>query len=267
MLSSSSWWVGFGKSDERVVNWPLMSAPEPTIAISVGYLVVVFALNALMAEREPLTLKLFSILHNAVLIALSLYMGVEILRNAIASDMSFVCNRVDRSSETGLAMAKVLYVFYLSKAYEFVDTFIMCLKKKTDQISFLHLYHHAMTFGLWWFGIRFTPGGDSYFSAMLNSFVHVIMYSYYLCAALGIRFPFKKLVTQSQLLQFAINVVQCVVGLYIGCDNVADDYSPRWMIIGQIAYMISFLVLFGMFYSKAYTPSTSDAATKKHKRS
>jgi elongation of very long chain fatty acids protein 4 len=256
----ATWWSGLGKTDERVVNWPLMSAPEATIGISVAYLAIVFALNSVMATREPLTLTGFSVLHNAVLIALSLYMGVEILRVAVVSDMGFVCNRVDRSSAAGLDMAKVLYLFYLSKAYEFVDTFIMCLKKKTEQISFLHLYHHAMTFGLWWFGIRFTPGGDSYFSAMLNSFVHVIMYSYYLCAALGIRFPFKKLVTQSQLVQFAINVVQCVVGLYIGCDDVADDFSPRWMIVGQIFYMFSFLFLFGLFYRQAYS-----SAAKKQK--
>jgi hypothetical protein len=152
------------------------------------------------------------ILHNAVLIALSLYMGVEILRHAVGSGYGFVCNRVDRTSESGLGMAKVLYIFYLSKAYEFVDTFIMALKKKTDQISFLHLYHHFMTFLLWWFGMRFTPGGDAYFSAMLNSFVHVVMYAYYLCAALGVRFPFKKLVTQLQLVQFAVNLVHSGLG-------------------------------------------------------
>jgi elongation of very long chain fatty acids protein 4 len=118
-----------------------------------------------------------------------------------------------------------------------------------------------MTFGLWWFGIRFTPGGDSYFSAMLNSFVHVIMYSYYLCAALGIRFPFKKLVTQAQLVQFAVNLVHSALALYYGCTAVADDFSPRWMFVGQIAYMVSFLFLFGLFYRQAYS-----AAAKKQKK-
>jgi elongation of very long chain fatty acids protein 4 len=109
-----------------------------------------------------------------------------------------------------------------------------------------------MTFALWWFGIRFTPGGDSYFSAMLNSFVHVIMYAYYLCSALGVSFPFKKLVTQAQLVQFAVNIVHCVIGLQRGCYDVNDNFSPSWMFWGSMAYMFSFLVLFGMFYNETY---------------
>ncbi len=263
MTTAAPWWADLGISDVRVVDWPLMASPEATFAISVAYLLVVFALNAWMKTREPFEMKSVAILHNAVLIALSLYMGVEILRNAVGSKFAFVCNRVDRTSESGLGMAKVLYIFYLSKAYEFVDTFIMALKKKTDQISFLHLYHHFMTFLLWWFGMRFTPGGDAYFSAMLNSFVHVVMYAYYLCAALGVRFPFKKLVTQLQLVQFAINVVHSGLGIWHRCDDVTDGFAPRWMHVGQLAYMTSFLVLFGLFYNQAYTAA---AAAKQKKR-
>ena len=65
-------------------------------------------------------------------------------------------------------LANVLYIFYLSKAYEMIDTMLMCLRKKTAQVSFLHVYHHLMTFLLWWIGIYFVPGGDSYMSAMIN---------------------------------------------------------------------------------------------------
>lgn len=34
------------------------------------------------------------------------------------------------------------YIFYLSKYYEFVDTFILVLRKKP--VIFLHVYHHAV---------------------------------------------------------------------------------------------------------------------------
>ena len=36
-----------------------------------------------------------------------------------------------------------------------------------------------------WFGVRFTPGGHAVFFGMLNTFVHVIMYFYYMVAAMG----------------------------------------------------------------------------------
>jgi elongation of very long chain fatty acids protein 7 len=36
-----------------------------------------------------------------------------------------------------------------------------------------------------WFGVKFTPGGHSTFFGLLNTAVHIVMYSYYLFAAMG----------------------------------------------------------------------------------
>lgn len=80
-------------------------------------------------------------------------------------------------SAAGERLAVVLWVHYVSKAYEFVDTLIMILKKNTRQISFLHVYHHATTFfPVWWSVIKYGPGGAAYFCCALNSFIHVGMY-------------------------------------------------------------------------------------------
>jgi len=38
-------------------------------------------------------------------------------------------------------MAKIIWVFYVSKIVEFIDTVIMVLKKNNRQVSFLHVYH------------------------------------------------------------------------------------------------------------------------------
>lgn len=37
----------------------------------------------------------------------------------------------------------------------------MILKKNDRQISFLHIYHHATIFDIWWMVLFFAPGGDS----------------------------------------------------------------------------------------------------------
>lgn len=78
------------------------------------------------------------------------------------------------------AMAHYIWVFYVSKIYEFLDTFIMLLKNNLKQVSFLHVYHHATISFMWWMIAHRAPGGDAYFSAALNSWVHVCMYTYYL---------------------------------------------------------------------------------------
>jgi hypothetical protein len=36
-----------------------------------------------------------------------------------------------------------------------------------------------------WFGVKFTPGGHSTFFGLLNTAVHIVMYTYYLFAAMG----------------------------------------------------------------------------------
>ena len=68
-------------------------------------------------------------------------------------------------------------------------------------MSFLHLYHHSTMFPLWWIATRWCAGGQAYFSAMLNSFVHVVMYFYYFITTFD-RYKhvwWKKYVTHMQL--------------------------------------------------------------------
>lgn len=88
-----------------------------------------------MRNREPLKVKRFAMLHNLILFSLSLYMAVECVRQSIANfgrpspspegaaGFRLFCNPNDAYSpdggdtfsESGLALARVLYVHYISK--------------------------------------------------------------------------------------------------------------------------------------------------------
>lgn len=95
----------------------------------------------------------------------------------------------------------------------------LILRKKWKQLTFLHVYHHSTMFMLWWIGVKWVPGGSgneffilfilsskiylvvygtieinrntkalfsaAFFAAMVNCFIHVIMYLYYALAACG----------------------------------------------------------------------------------
>eukprot|EP01126_Amoeba_proteus_P037065 TRINITY_DN3799_c0_g2_i6.p1 TRINITY_DN3799_c0_g2~~TRINITY_DN3799_c0_g2_i6.p1 ORF type:complete len:141 (+),score=10.27 TRINITY_DN3799_c0_g2_i6:702-1124(+) len=132
-----------------------------------------------------------------------------------------------------------------------MDTIFMVLKKKNNQITFLHMYHHISMPLLWWFGIKLSATGDAYWSAMQNSFVHVLMYSHYLVSAIGVRsLWWKPYLTQIQMAQFLLNIV-LVFATELGM--CGDEYNfPDWMRRGMIAYMFSLLLLFLNFYLREY---------------
>ncbi len=45
-------------------------------------------------------------------------------------------------------MGRLLYLFYCSKLFDFVDTLIIILGKKWKQLSLLHVYHHFSVFAV-----------------------------------------------------------------------------------------------------------------------
>lgn len=75
------------------------------------------------------------------------------------------------------------------------------LRKKDNQLSFLHVYHHSTMFIFSWIGTKYVPGGSAFLPALINSFVHVLMYFYYELAAIQCTqiLKYKKYVTAIQL--------------------------------------------------------------------
>jgi len=134
------------------------------------------------------------------------------------------------------------------------------------QVSFLHVYHHTSISLAWWIGLRVYPGGDSYFGAMCNSFIHVMMYSYYALALLKISCPWKKYLTQAQLIQFTSVVLFSFAGILSpSVEKTWESYVAHFV---QDFEMISLFVLFMAFYRKAYSKKGGKAdASKQQQRS
>jgi len=223
-------------------EFPLMN-PFHVLLIIIGYFVTLLLLKKFMKNRPRMELKALSFVHNSLLICLSLYMTYVPIREAIINNFSVFGNGVIEGPK-GIPLANVLWIFYVSKTVEFMDSFIMVLKKNDHQLSFLHMYHHATIFAIWWAVVFYAPGGESYFSAAQNSFVHVTMYSYYLLASFSVEVPWKKYITIFQMFQFLLNMVQAVVDWWF---PVPDGKYPVWLAKLLFWYMITLLFLFGNF--------------------
>jgi len=208
-------------------------------------------------DGKGFNVKYIALIHNINLTLISAYMFVEIVHQALSLNYSLWGNAVDRTPRS-IGMARVLWIFYASKILEFIDTILMCLRKSFRQITFLHVYHHASIYVIWWIVLYYIPGGEPYFSAMLNSFIHILMYGYYLWSSFAPKLPadkkptwkhpayYRQYITTGQMLQFTLNLMQATYLV------TAQHRFPRWAAWLLFMYMLTMLALFGNFAYKQY---------------
>ncbi|XP_060582398.1 elongation of very long chain fatty acids protein 4-like isoform X2 [Ruditapes philippinarum] len=242
-------------SDKRVEDWFLMQGYAPTLIITAIYVIFVTKIGPkFMENREPYRLKWPIVIYNFVCIAINFHICSQLLYNTTMVGYSYSCQTVDYSDNPyEVRIAKALWWFYFSKCIEMLDTVFFVLRKKNNQVSFLHVYHHATMFPIWWMGVKWVAGGQSFFGAMVNSFIHVIMYTYYGIAALGPQYQkylwWKRYLTIIQLIQFNIGIIHAVQSLVLSCE------FPLWMQYAVVFYASTILALFLNFYFQAYIKS------------
>uniref|UniRef100_A0A8C0BU03 Elongation of very long chain fatty acids protein n=1 Tax=Buteo japonicus TaxID=224669 RepID=A0A8C0BU03_9AVES len=160
--------------------WPLVHSPFPVTLLFAFYLLVVALGPFYMRPRKPLKLRGLLVAYNLAMMMLSSYMFYEVRRQDwLLGLRAFPC--------AAQQMARVCWWFFFSKVIELLDTVFFILRKKQEQVTFLHVYHHGTMLFNWWSGVKYVPGGQAFFIGMLNSFVHIFMYGYYALASLGPR--------------------------------------------------------------------------------
>merc|ERR1719197_2466523 len=97
-----------------------------------------------------------------------------------------------------------------------MDTFIFVVRQKWSQISFLHVYHHSSITIVTSLFLNYDINGDCYVPALINSTVHVLMYSHYYFASIGVQTWWKRYLTQMQLIQFAFLFVYPIYQFFAG---------------------------------------------------
>ncbi|XP_024083925.1 elongation of very long chain fatty acids protein 4 isoform X2 [Cimex lectularius] len=237
--------------DRRSKGWLMVDSPLPTFLYTILYLVIVGIGPRLMKNRKPFKLNWCLVPYNLAMSLLNLYIAIELLIASTRLKYSYVCQPIKHiNHQEEMRIVNAIWWYYFSKLLEFCDTFFFILRKKEKQLTFLHVYHHSTMFSLWWIGIKWVPSGSTFLPAMVNSFIHVLMYGYYGLAALGPNIAkylwWKKYLTMLQLVQFTTALILGINGIRSGCD------FPLWMQYALVIYMISFIVLFGNFYAQAY---------------
>jgi elongation of very long chain fatty acids protein 4 len=132
-----------------------------------------------------------------------------------------------------------VFVHYLSKFLDWFDTLWILMKKNRQQLSFLHVYHHATIGMVWGFLLRSGIGnGTTRYGAWINSLTHVIMYSHYLWTSFGFKNPYKAWITRWQIGQFYSCLLHAFAVRFL--ENT-ESWKYAWL---QVAYQTTMVYLF-----------------------
>lgn len=178
----------------------------------------------------------YSITHNAALAAFSFYTFVSLSR--IMMEQGIVAGHKYYMAQP--YVKNLIFWFYLSKYYEYFDTFLLCVKGRNP--IFLQKYHHVGAAVCW--HLCYSYDVDmGVFATILNSFVHSIMYSYYWMTLLkwNIR-GMRMYITMAQMAQL---VGGGMAGLYYYYP-VETGWNYRIIVFFNM-YIAGLVYLFGEF--------------------
>ncbi|KAK6130976.1 hypothetical protein DH2020_035280 [Rehmannia glutinosa] len=251
-----------------LVDHPMISQyewkPGQTPGASISFLtiaVVTYLSLTLLLHHFPIlptlssaTLRLAAAVHNVILCLLSLVMAVgctlAVLHQTPPENLTWgVCFPAGATAPRGPTFFWA-HVFYFSKIHEFVDTLLILLSgSRSRRLSFLHVFHHAAVMVMCYLWLA-APQSLLPVGVVTNASVHVLMYAYYLLAALGFRPTWKRVVTDCQITQFLFGYLTSGVMLYLhftgpGCSGI-------WAWGFNILFTTSLLALFINFRFKNY---------------
>ncbi|KAL4711178.1 hypothetical protein ACJJTC_015287 [Scirpophaga incertulas] len=226
----------------------LMESPYPLLCITAAYLVFVLKVGPkFMSNKAPMNFNNLLIFYNAVQVLFSAYlfnMGLQMLTSNGAFNSA--CN----SARTSPIMRIGFYYYFIAKITELLDTIFFVLRKKQNQVTFLHVYHHSAMLWNTWVLIKYDPTYTLVFLGTLNSLIHTFMYAYYGLSAFPLLAKFlwwKKYLTALQLVQFVLGLVYAIVNHFYVCPMAKVTFL---IILSNGTF---FLILFSNFYLRSYS--------------
>uniref|UniRef100_A0A1I8MSA8 Elongation of very long chain fatty acids protein n=1 Tax=Musca domestica TaxID=7370 RepID=A0A1I8MSA8_MUSDO len=241
-------------TDVRMRHLPFVNSYLNIVLLMASY--VIFSVKigpALMANRKPFNIKRLIQIYNFFQILVNTYVFIGFMRHYLPHPAyDWFCMRVERNdiSKETMDLMHITHICYMTKIFDTLDTIFFVLRKKNNQISFLHVYHHTSM--IWasflyhnlFFGSVYTDIGH------VNSFVHALMYTYYLLSSMESKIKldsWKPRLTEIQIIQFFYYTIKFGSSL---CNNTCG-MSYGWMcaLVTQNLFMTA---MFCNFYYKTY---------------
>lgn len=161
-----------------------------SVYISIAYVMLIFIGQRIMKNRQPFELKTAGLLWNlcmGVLCFTGFYRALpEVIHVAFGPDGIYrsLCLFEDHTSRAAFWG----FINVLSRLVELGGTAFIVLKKKP--LIFLHWYHHVTVLIYCWYFYEAYEISLRVFG-IVNSFVHAVVYFYFVFKGLGVKMPRK----------------------------------------------------------------------------
>lgn len=248
--------------DQRSSKLPFMSGgPWKLIYATLIYLYLIkWLLPKLMSRFKALELNWCIRVYNLLMVVSNMfafYHGIRILE---LGTKCFGCEIINHDDYSPKAIELLHYgwLFFMSRLVEWLDTIFFVLRKKEKQVTKLHVFHHSFVPMICWTYLKFHPGYTVAFFPLVNTFVHTIMYTYYLLATFGSKIQpylwWKKYLTSLQIAQFVLILIQLAS---IPLSSNEKCQYPRGFLYVAFGGAILFLWLFYTYYIETYKTTTT----------
>jgi hypothetical protein len=189
------------------------------------------------SNKNYIIVNYFSILHNIILASFSFYTFISLCK--IINDQGIYFGNNMYMSQPYIK--NLIFWFYISKYYEYFDTFLLYVKGREP--IFLQKYHHIGAVVCWHLCYKYNVDAVV-FGTIFNSCVHSIMYSYYLMTIfkLNIR-GMRMYITSGQMIQLVFGGLYGLYYYYPPVENMRN-YS---IIVFFNLYIVGLIYLFAKF--------------------
>ncbi|XP_062127665.1 elongation of very long chain fatty acids protein F-like [Drosophila sulfurigaster albostrigata] len=174
-------------ADPIAAKLPLLGSAWPILIILISYLFFVLKCGKLFMEnRQPFNItkiiiwyNLFQVIYNFLTFSAGIY--VFFIKPIYNLDCmpTLALDHPNKNTERALS-----YIYFINKIIDLLDTIFFVLRKSYKQITGLHVYHHVvMIFVIYWVVRFYGVGAQFMVMGLLNTFVHTVMYFYYMLSA------------------------------------------------------------------------------------
>jgi GNS1/SUR4 family len=206
-----------------------------------------------MKTRKAFDLNNWTRIYNLIQIVSCTWLVTRAFQLGFSVDLLWKCRPAPTADDEITDNMREIYKCYwwciCLRTSEFLETIVFVLRKKKNQVSFLHIYHHIAVVTLMWIFLKYHSGESESVIGVINSAVHVMMYSYYFLSSFKV---FKKATQSVKSLITSVQIVQLVV-LFLHCFHTIASCNMTKLYYLQAGNLAFLVFMFFKFYAKNYS--------------